>query len=381
VSFGGRLETLELSTLLQTLGVSNANGRLTLTRLDRHAALVFRNGRVVFVAGGSSEETMGALLLRMGLLKEPDLMKALERQHDGNRFLRLGEVLVEMGLLAPGTIDGVVRHRMNELVAELLRWNTGFFRFVPTAESGPEEAEVHLGDLVVPEGVPPLELLMHATAVLEAEPSSPPPPAPGAPDVRTPVALPALDGPEPIDEPSVQPPAPASKAKPRPTLSDTGSYTADFSGEVVLLLLRFASQVLARAVAFVLDGEAVRGVGQFGLQTPGRAPAEVVGETVISLREPSILRTAVMSRKAYVGALEPTRLNLKLIKRLGGILPREALAMPLVVRGEVHLVLYGDNAAEGRAIGPLDSLEAAAARAARILERTIAARERGEVGS
>jgi hypothetical protein len=361
--------------------VSNASGRLTLTQLDRHAVLVFRNGRVVYVAGGSSEETMGALLLRMGLLKEPDLMMALERQHDGNRFLRLGEVLVEMGLLAAGTIDGVVRHRMNELVAELLRWHTGFFRFVPMAEGGPEEAEVHLGDLVVPEGVPPLELLMHATAVLEAEPSATSPPAPGAPDVRTPVSLPALDGPEPPEEPSPEPPAPASGAKPRPTLSDPGSYTADFSGEVVLLLLRFASQILARAVAFVLDGEAVRGVGQFGLQTPGRAPADVVGETVISLREPSILRTAVMSRKAYVGALEPTRLNLKLIKRLGGILPREALAMPLVVRGEVHLVLYGDNAAEGRAIGPLDSLEAAATRAARILERTIAARERGEVGS
>ena len=37
MSFAGRLETLELSALLQTLGAGNSSGRLTLTRLDRHA--------------------------------------------------------------------------------------------------------------------------------------------------------------------------------------------------------------------------------------------------------------------------------------------------------------------------------------------------------
>lgn len=380
MSFGGRLETLELSTLLQTLGVSNASGRLTLTQLDRLAVLVLRGGRVVYVAGGTNEETMGGRLLRLGLVQEADLLTALERQHDGSRFRRLGDVLAEMGILAAGTLDGLVRQRMNELIAELLRWDTGFFRFVPTAAGAPDDVEVDLGDFVVPEGVPPLELLMHATAVLESEAQAAPvAPVPQMPDIHTPVPLPSFDEPEPRAEPATQPPAETTPRKRGPTLSDTGSYTADFSGEVVLLLLRFASQLLSRAVVFVLDGEAVRGVGEFGLQIPGRDPAEVVGETVISLREPSILRTAIVSRKPYSGALEPTRLNLKLIKRLGGVLPREAVAVPLLVRGEVHLVLYGDNGAEGRGIGPIDSLEGAAARASRILERTIAARERGEV--
>ena len=69
-------------------------------------------------------------------------------------------------------------------------------------------------------------------------------------------------------------------------------------------------------------------------------------------------------------------MNLKLVKRLGGILPREAVALPLIVRGAVHLVLYGDNGSEERPIGPLDVLEGAVARASRILERTLDARER-----
>ena len=52
------------------------------------------------------------------------------------------------------------------------------------------------------------------------------------------------------------------------------------------------------------------------------------------------------------------------------------LSLPLLVRGGVHLVLYGDNGADGGPIGPVDVLEGAVARAARILERTLAARER-----
>ena len=54
MSFGGRLETLDLSALLQTLSVGAASGRLTLTRLDRHAVLVLRSGRVVYASGGSA---------------------------------------------------------------------------------------------------------------------------------------------------------------------------------------------------------------------------------------------------------------------------------------------------------------------------------------
>ena len=48
--------------------------------------------------------------------------------------------------------------------------------------------------------------------------------------------------------------------------------------------------------------------------------------------------------------------------------------MPLVVLGEVRYVLYADNAPLGRPLGPLETLESAAARAARIIEKTLLAR-------
>lgn len=173
-------------------------------------------------------------------------------------------------------------------------------------------------------------------------------------------------------------PPPPPRADRPPTLAESGSYTADFSGEVTLLLLRMASQILTRAVVFSVDGDWAHGVGEFGLEIRGHSPAQVIGETVISLKEPSFLQAAVHARAPHIGAFEPTRLNLKLVKRMGGVLPRQAVAIPLIADGTVRLILYGDNGSEARPIGPLDILEGAVSRAARILERTLASRDRGQ---
>jgi hypothetical protein len=365
VSFAGQLETLDLSALLQTLGASGASGRLTLTRLDRHAVIVLRGGRVVYAAGGVREEPLVGRLLREGLVEEAELTAALEQQHEGGRFRPLGEVLAERGLLAKGTLDAVVRRRLEELVGELMSWEGGFFHFEPDAEGSRSDLEVDLSDFLVPDGVAPAELLMKAVTHLERRRTE-------EPSLHDTVPL---GGPpsEPAPPPSEPPP---SRPGPAPTLSDSGAYTADFSGEVVLLLLRFASQILTRAVVFAVEGDSLQGVGEFGIQIPGHSAADVVGETVLSLQKPSFLREAVETRRPHVGPLEPTHTNLKMVKRLGGILPREAVAVPLVARDSVRLVLYGDNGAQGPPIGPLDVLEGAADRASRILERTLAARER-----
>jgi hypothetical protein len=354
MSFGGRLETLELSALLQTLSVGVASGRLTLTRLDRHAVMVLRGGRIVYTAGGSAGETLAGRLLKEKLVDEPALMTALERQHDGTGFRRLGDVLVEMGLLAEGTLQAIVRRRMEELVGELLAWKTGFFRFEPSGSGGEATVEVDLGDFVLPGGVAPQELLMRAVAALDNADLS------RIPSPQTQPALPVSPGPE---------------ASPLP--SPTGSYAADYVGEAILSLLRFASQLLARAVVFSVDAETAQGIGEFGVTLPGgRSGAEAVRQTVLPLREPSILRSAVERRRSYTGPLEPTRVNLALVDRLGGGQVREAVAVPLLVGGEVLFVLYGDNASSGRPLGSLEPLESSAARAARIIEKTLAARSR-----
>ena len=150
----------------------------------------------------------------------------------------------------------------------------------------------------------------------------------------------------------------------------TGSYAADFTGEAVLSLLRFASQVLSRAVVFAIEGEQARAVGEFGISPKGVAALRDRPSRCASRRS---LKVAVERRRSYTGPLEPTRVNLQLADALAGGTVHAAVSVPLVVQGEVRYVLYGDNARSTAPIGPLDALESAAARAARIVEKTLLA--------
>jgi hypothetical protein len=359
VTLAGRLETLDIPAILQTLAVGGASGRLTLTRLDRHAVVVLRHGRVVYAAGGSTPQTLAAVLLRHGLVGERELIAALERQHDGQSARRLGDVLVEMGLLAPGTLQDVVRKHIQDLLGELLAWKSGFFRFEPAQAGAAGSVEVDVGDFVLAGGIAPQELLMRAVAALDRGDATIPP-------TRRELLLLAEPAPEP---------APA-----QPATSPTGSYAADYTGEAVLSLLRFASQILARAVVFAVHGDHVAGVGEFGVEIQGRPATQAVRDTVLPLRDPSVLRLAVERRRSYAGPVEPTRTNLQLLERLGGLSVNEAVVVPLLVRGEPAFLLYGDQGQTGRPLEALDALESAAARAARIIEKTLAARDRERQG-
>jgi hypothetical protein len=356
MSLAGRLETLDLAGILQTLAVGSATGRLTLTRLDAHAVLVLRRGRVEYVAGGSASEPLASRLLRAGLVGEADLLEALRRQHDGDAPRRLADVIVGMGLLAAGTLQAVVRSRIQDLVAELLTWRTGFFRFEPSADADAPSPEVDLGDFLLPGGLAIQELLMRAVAAVDAG---------TAPPMRRPPGLLRAAG-------RHDPDATLDPKSNKPVRALTGSFPVDYTGEAVLSLLRFVAQVLSRAVVFAIEGACARGVGAFGIVPP---PGATEHETLLSLREPSIVRVAVERRRPYVGPLEPIPGNLALAERLGGAPVAVAVAIPLVVRGEVRFVLYGDNAPDTRPIAPLDALESAAARAARIIEKTLDARE------
>jgi len=353
MSLAGRLETLELPALLQTLAASQANGRLTLTRLDRHAVLMLRRGRVLYASGGDRDETLAGRLLRQGIVGEREILEALERQHDGTGHRRLGDALVQMGVLAEGTLHAVIRQHMHEVVARLLGWKSGYFRFEPLQMGEEGDVEVDRGDFVLPGGLPPEELLMHAVTSLDRDQLSMPPMQ---------ASLRPLGPGIPPEEPEPSPP--------------TGSYVADYTGEAVLSLLRFCSQIVSRAVVFSVDGEVAKSVGEFGARTGGRPGIDTGREAIVSLREPSILRLAVERGRTYVGPLEPTRVNLQLLDLVGGGSVHQALALPLVIGGEVRFVLYGDDAGSNRPLDAIDTLEAAAGRAARIIEKTLAARGR-----
>jgi hypothetical protein len=144
-----------------------------------------------------------------------------------------------------------------------------------------------------------------------------------------------------------------------------------FTAEITVRLMRGAAQVLKRGVLFLVRPEEVRGMGQFGIDLPGRFAAEAVRDTAIPLSEPSVFRHVVEQRETYRGLLPPTPWNQHLVERLGGMRPPEVAVVPMVVAGTVRLVFYGDNLPDSREVGPLDGLEHAVAEAGLAMERAL----------
>ncbi|MCK4846408.1 MAG: DUF4388 domain-containing protein, partial [Deltaproteobacteria bacterium] len=127
--------------------------------------------------------------------------------------------------------------------------------------------------------------------------------------------------------------------------------------ETVLLILRFSSEIMGRAVVFAIKEGQIVGMGQYGIELNGDNPDVRVRKMKIDLSEPSVLREAISTKRNVVKALDKNKWNDYLVEQLGGHVPPESYVSPLVVRGRVAIILYGDNAMTGDMIGDTSSLE------------------------
>jgi hypothetical protein len=143
------------------------------------------------------------------------------------------------------------------------------------------------------------------------------------------------------------------------------------TAEVTLLILRYASEVVNRAILFMVKKDEVRGLGQFGIELKGMSADQVVRNIKIPLTQPSLFLTVIESRRGYLGPLESNENNNYLVNELGGVMPDMALAIPLIVDGKVALVVYGDNLPDQKPIKGMDTLEIFMNQAGMALEKAL----------
>jgi Domain of unknown function (DUF4388) len=333
MSLVGRLEDIELPELIQFLASNRKTGRLTLSRRDGNGVVLLRLGRILYAASNSVRETLGHLLVARGLITEATLMEALENQHWGQEGKRLGEILVEMGKLEEGELEGVMKDQTRAVIQELFAWNAGFFKFESLDIPDRGDVEVDARDFLLVKGVNTDEVLLEAARRLDESRV-----AGGAAPPSLPLGAP--------EEAHNAPPEPSGLAELRaPALR----------GETTLSLMRHASQVVSRGLLLAVRGDEAQGVGQFGI------PADGAGEgsakrVLLPLNTPSVLADIVQRKEAYLGPLDDAIGNETLVERLGGARPTTVLVIPMVVAGRVAMLFYGDNAADSRPIGATEDL-------------------------
>jgi hypothetical protein len=127
--------------------------------------------------------------------------------------------------------------------------------------------------------------------------------------------------------------------------------------EIVLLILRFSSELVSRSVLFSVKGDYLVGSGQFGIEIKGEAPDDRVRKIRIPVSEQSILSTAINKKRIVLKEPEGTEWDEYLIEQLGGHRPVEAFVAPIIVHGKVEMLLYGDNVPEPTRLDDISTLE------------------------
>ncbi|MDT8422181.1 MAG: response regulator [Desulfuromonadales bacterium] len=142
-------------------------------------------------------------------------------------------------------------------------------------------------------------------------------------------------------------------------------------GGIILLVLRFASELMNRAVIFLVKEQEIVGLGQFGIELNGESADVRVRKMRIVRGEESVFNQVVSSMAPVKTRLTPCRWDQYLINELGGDDPQEVFLGPLVSEGRVVALLYGDNLPEQKKIGDTEALEVFLSQAGLAMEKAV----------
>ena len=142
-------------------------------------------------------------------------------------------------------------------------------------------------------------------------------------------------------------------------------------GGIILLILRFASELMNRAVILLVKDQEVVGLGQFGIELEGESADVKVRNTRLPKTAKHVFTEALETFSPYHRNPAETEWNSYLFNQLGGDRPSEVFVGPLISEGRVVAVLYGDNLPEQKPIGDTESLEIFLSQAGLAMEKAL----------
>lgn len=142
-------------------------------------------------------------------------------------------------------------------------------------------------------------------------------------------------------------------------------------GGIILLVLRFASEFMNRAVIFLVKEREIVGLGQFGIEM-AEAMADVrVRRMKIPIAAASIFTQILREMAPLKIRMGKEEWDEYLREQLGGKEPLEVFLGPILSEGKIVALLYGDNLPEFKAIGDTEALEIFLSQAGLAMEKAL----------
>jgi hypothetical protein len=137
------------------------------------------------------------------------------------------------------------------------------------------------------------------------------------------------------------------------------------------LILRFASELMNRAVILLVKDEEIVGLGQFGIELEGESADIRVRNTRLPKAKEHVFTEALELFSPYHREPQQTEWNDYLFNHLGGKRPADVFVGPLISEGRVVAVLYGDNLPDNKPVGDTESLEIFLSQAGLAMEKAL----------
>ena len=244
---------------------------------------------------------------------KPILTEALERQATSSEKTRLGNVLVQMGVLEQPKLEELIREQFSTIISEFINSSAGSFSFEPMEVVDRGEIEMETAEFLVASGLESTHVLLDAARRADEERQ----------EAEQDFGAPTVDA-DPLD-----------------TLLEEVT-SPSISGETVYRLLDLGSDTCGRCLLFAVYPRHFAVVGHFGLEKSTDFSAKRLSDLQIPRQNPSILARAADKRHPILAKLPATEEEARILDALGGLSPSKSFAVPLQLDEQVILVFYGD---------------------------------------
>jgi Domain of unknown function (DUF4388) len=361
MSLVGRLEDLSLSDIFQILSIGRKTGTLLIRGGNKSAFIVFKNGLIIRAETDMMEGGIGDDLVRSNLVKKGILDLALNVKKKLPQK-SVAEIIFELGPVSRDTLDKVARKRIEKVVYHLLLLKGGDFRFeiddidvshiADIGDTGWELMKGMSSEYLLMEGARVYDEALHREGGFSDELAC----DYGHPSEASEDWAEQTDTPERRDITSLR------------SLSQELRFPNSPS-EIILLILRFASDIFQRGVIFMVNEDSLAGLGQFGLDVEGAD--ERIRGTILPYRESAFLVGISEGMRPFKGALERDIMTEALMKELSGGWPQKVAIFPVIAEGKTVALLYCDNASAGNDFFETDGLEIFISQAGIALEKAL----------
>ena len=319
----GYLEDFGICDILQILSLSKKTGTLTLKNQQGEGLVCFIDGQVVRASSSFFQETLGQLLHRYKLVTEDQVDEALKFQKLSGVHQPLGKILIDKFQIASAEIERVVAAHIEKIIFSFFSWNEGVFLFRLEEVDLFGSAVLNPLDYMLEKGLSSQRLVVKGQKIAAGQEDK-------------------------IDAELIERELNELKNhQSQQGLEFLKGMLAEleypeFGGGIILLILRYASEIMNRAIIFDVRGNQLVGLGQFGLTGLNIAADDIIRQLRLQVDTESLFAQVLKDKVAVRCALDDSPAENCLKGFLNGT-PEEALIAPLVSDGQVVALLYGDN--------------------------------------